>query len=288
MYTGRTYSSPARAQQQPSHLEEQNLLPQKRYTKTCLANLPVKLAPAMMAAQRCRRAASRSRGRRRRPRPGRCLPGGAAILSPKSSPPTRKRRDSLMVVKQNPKINRVDVCLAGTIKEAPALHGVVNEVAVQRPRSSAASSVCSFKTPSMALKSTAEPSLVTGWCNGTQKIAKHVFNKVTKSRYKHKAARAEEFQCFLSISLRVCGFTQSELIASEKCVLCESSTRLASEQRRRRCRSWQTPVVDLCFEMTQNQLIATEKCVLRESSTRLAPTQRRPRCGSHRTTTRDF
>ena len=40
----------------------------------CLANLPSKLAPAMMAAQRCRRATSRSRGRRRRPRPGRCPP----------------------------------------------------------------------------------------------------------------------------------------------------------------------------------------------------------------------
>ena len=127
---------------------------------------------------------------------------------------------------------------------APALHGVVDEVAVQRPRSSAASSVCSFNTPSMALKSTAEPSLETGWCNGTQKIAKHVFNQVKKSRYKHKAARAEEFPRFLSISLGGCGFTQSELIATEKCVLCESSTRLASEQRRRRYRSWQTPVVD--------------------------------------------
>ena len=55
--------------------------------------------------------------------------------------------------------------------------------------------------------------------------------------------------CFLSTSLGVCGFTQSE---REKCVLCESSTRLASEQRRRRHRSRQTLVVDLCFEVTQN------------------------------------
>ena len=87
--------------------------------------------------------------------------------------------------------------------------------------------------------------------------------------------------CFLSTSLGVCGFTQSE---REKCVLCESSPRLASEQRRRRHRSRQTLVVDLCFEVTQNYPIATEKDVLRDSSTRLASTERRPRCGgSHRT-----
>ena len=38
------------------------------------------------------------------------------------------------------------------------LDGVVDEVAALRPRSSAASSACSFKASSMALKSTAQPS----------------------------------------------------------------------------------------------------------------------------------
>ena len=78
----------------------------------CLAHLPVQLAPAMVAAQRCHRAASRSRGRRRRPRPWRCLPGGAAILPPKSSPPgcLRRRRNSLVFVKKQ----QVAMCLAST------------------------------------------------------------------------------------------------------------------------------------------------------------------------------
>ena len=69
--------------------------------------------------------------------------------------------------------------------------------------------------------------LVTGWCNGTQKkIKTNVFNQVTKSRYKHKAARAEEFPCFLVHSHRRPrgdrGITKSELIATKKCVLCEN------------------------------------------------------------------
>ena len=78
----------AAARAQPPHLEEKSSLQKKKgYTWMCLAHLPVQLAPAMMPVQRRPSAASRSRGRRRGPLLGRCLPGGAAILPPKSSPP---------------------------------------------------------------------------------------------------------------------------------------------------------------------------------------------------------
>ena len=82
---------------------------------------------------------------------------------------------------------------------------------------------------------------------------------------------------------------KNEFIATEECVLCENTRKLASEQRHRRYRSWQTPVVDLYFEMTQSELVATDKCVMSDSSTRLASTEQRPRCGgSHRTALGDF
>ena len=45
----------------------------------------------------------------------------------------------------------------------------------------------------------------------------------------------------------------NEFIETEKCVLCENTTKLASEQRGRRYRGWQNPVVDLFFEMTQQR-----------------------------------
>ena len=48
--------------------------------------------------------------------PGRCLPGGAAILPPKS-PPGESVVIPLWLSNKNPEINRADVCLAGSIKD---------------------------------------------------------------------------------------------------------------------------------------------------------------------------
>ena len=83
----------------------------------CLAHLPVQLAPAMMAALRRPSTAPWSRGRRRRPRSGRCLPGGAATLPPKTKPPgsLRRRRNSLVFVREYEKnTQQVAMCLAST------------------------------------------------------------------------------------------------------------------------------------------------------------------------------
>ena len=43
--------------------------------------------------------------------------GGSGHSPPEEQPARRKRRNSLMAVKQNPEINRADVCLAGSIKD---------------------------------------------------------------------------------------------------------------------------------------------------------------------------
>ena len=95
--------------------------------------------------------------------------------------------------------------------------------------------------------------LVTGWCNGTQKIQKQMCSiQVTKSRYKHKAARAEEFPCFLFTSIGV----HEAIAASQKanlslprnvyCVRIEQGLppRSDAPQRRSRCGSHRTAAGD--------------------------------------------
>ena len=145
-------SAAAQAQQPPSHLEEQNHLPQKMHTQSCLASFfcnirtcsnddhtapsprssparaqrhrptwgqwlrhkerrsetttcPVSLLPllrpaAMIAKLHRLSAAWWCRGRRRRTRPGQCLPGGAATHPPQDSlrGQWRRRRNSLVAV----------------------------------------------------------------------------------------------------------------------------------------------------------------------------------------------
>ena len=156
------------------------------------------------------------------------------------------------------------------------LDGVVDDVALQR--SSAASSFSSLLVSWMAHKSTA-------------KVETCLSRKTPEQARGSLSARIPPLIPFLLLfhSSGRLRHHKNEFIATEKCVLCENTTKLASEQRRRRYRSWQTSVVDLCFEMTQSELVATDRCVLSESSTRLASTERRPGYGgSHRTASRDF
>ena len=80
--------------------------------------------------------------RRRRSSPGRCLPGGAAILPPKSSPPG----ESVVIASysgrasKNKNKNETNVCLANAGDNGYQSHNAPSDddVAVQRPRSSAA------------------------------------------------------------------------------------------------------------------------------------------------------
>ena len=109
--------SPARAQQQPSHLEEQNLLPQKRYTQ-----MSCKLACKTRTCNVGSTALSPSSFTESWWAPKTSGPGGAfREEGPFSSRRAARPRESVVIASwpsnKNPKINRVDVCLAGTIKE---------------------------------------------------------------------------------------------------------------------------------------------------------------------------
>ena len=99
----------------------------------------------MIAKLRRPSAAWWCRGRRRRTRPGQCLPREAATLLPQSSLPgqRRRRRNSLVVVTKHPNMSTKksdNVCLASTgdkayPKPSVAVHqldDVVDDAALQR------------------------------------------------------------------------------------------------------------------------------------------------------------